>query len=430
VVDQGSFDDSLARWLALVERPDVEQIVKLTLRGPDGRVVPAEVSSIGMVDADGNFAGIHGSTRDISERARLEQELRESEERYRYLVASSPDLVWVTDEHGVFTFISDASRTMVGREPSELMGQPFQSVFAPDAVRDATIRFRWVSRHPSAVHRMRLPFRHADGHDVQVEISGTGMTDENGRFIGAHGAARDVSDRDRLERHLRRQAGELASSEERAHLARELHDSVTQALFSMTLVSRSVELLLDRDPALARTQLAQLRDLQREALVEMRALIFELRPGNIEQDGLVHALRTHSSALQGRIGLPIVVESTLERRLPLAIEETLYRIAQEALHNIVKHAAAQQVRLELDRVKGGVRLRVVDDGRGFDPENVADGHLGLAGMRARAVRIGADFVCESVKGEGTTIEVTVPDAALEAAGTAPGLAGATTIRDV
>ena len=159
-------------------------------------------------------------------------------------------------------------------------------------------------------------------------------------------------------------------------------------------------------------------------------MIFELRPGNIEQDGLVHALRTHSSALQGRIGLPIVVESTLEGRLPLAIEETLYRIAQEALHNIVKHAGAQQVRLELDRVKGGVRLRVVDDGRGFDPENVADGHLGLAGMRARAVRIGADFVCESVKGEGTTIEVTVPDAALEAAGTAPGLAGATTIRDV
>ena len=306
------------RWAALVARPDVEQVVNLTLRGPDGRLVPAEVSSIGMVDADGNFAGIHGSTRDISERARLEQELRESEERYRYLVASSPDLVWVTDEHGVFTFISDASRTMVGREPAELMGQPFQSVFAPDAVRDATIRFRWVSRHPSAVHRMRLPFRHADGHDVQVEISGTGMTDENGRFIGAHGAARDVSDRDRLERHLRRQAGELASSEERAHLARELHDSVTQALFSMTLVSRSVELLLDRDPALARTQLAQLRDLQREALVEMRALIFELRPGNIEQDGLVHALRTHSSALQGRIGLPIVVESSLEGRLPLA----------------------------------------------------------------------------------------------------------------
>ncbi len=391
VIDESSMSEVGVALGGAHAQPDVEQVALLTLRGPDGRIVPVEVSSIGMVDAEGNFAGIHGSTRDISERARLEQELRESEERYRYLVASSPDLVWVTDEHGVFTFISDASRTMVGREPEELLGRPFQEVFSPEAVRDARIRFRWVSRHPSAVHRMRLPFRHADGHDVLVEISGTGMTDEHGRFVGAHGAARDVSDRDRLERHLRRQAGELASSEERAHLARELHDSVTQALFSMTLVSRSVELLLDRDPDQARTQLAQLRDLQREALVEMRALIFELRPGNIEQDGLVHALRTHSSALQGRIGLPIVVETSLEQRLPLAIEETLYRIAQEALHNIVKHAGAQQVRLEIGRARGGVRMRVVDDGRGFDPEQVADGHLGLAGMRARAVRIGAEF---------------------------------------
>ena len=97
------------------------------------------------------------------------------------------------------------------------------------------------------MHRSRLPFRHADGHDVLVEINGIGMV-EDGRFAGAHGAARDVSERDRLERGLRQQAGELAAGEERAHLARELHDSVTQALFSMTLVSRSVEMLLDRDP--------------------------------------------------------------------------------------------------------------------------------------------------------------------------------------
>src|SRR4029453_4086849 len=133
-------------------------------------------------------------------------------------------------------------------------------------------------------------------------------------------------------------------------LARELHDSVTQALFSMTLVSRSVEMLLEKDPDAARDQLAQLRGPQKEALAEMRALIFELRPGNLEQDGLVRALKTHSSALQGRIGLPIVVESDLEGRLPLAAEEGLYRIAQEALHNIVKHAAARQVWLEIRSV--------------------------------------------------------------------------------
>jgi signal transduction histidine kinase len=275
---------------------------------------------------------------------------------------------------------------------------------------------------------MRLPFRHADGRDVMVEINGTGMT-ADGRFVGAHGAARDVGERDRLERDLRRQAGELAAGEERAHLARELHDSVTQALFSMTLVSRSVELLLDRDVEAARAQLAQLRDLQREALAEMRALIFELRPGNLEQDGLARALRTHTAALQGRIGLPIVVESALDERLPLAIEEVLYRISQEALHNVVKHASARQVRLEVGRTASGVRLDVHDDGKGFDPTRVPDGHLGLAGMRARADKIGAKFSVWSVPGEGTRVEVLVPESAIAAGGDAPVSAGPSPIRD-
>jgi signal transduction histidine kinase len=208
-----------------------------------------------------------------------------------------------------------------------------------------------------------------------------------------------------MENELRRQAGELAAGEERAHLARELHDSVTQALFSMTLVSRSIEMLLERDSDAARQQLGQLRELQREALAEMRALIFELRPGNLEQDGLVRALKTHASALQGRLGLPIVVESDLPDRLPLPAEEVLYRIAQEALHNVVKHASAHQVRVEIHAQAGGVRLRVEDDGKGFDPNAVPDGHLGLAGMRARAERIGATFDCSSRIGEGTTVDV-------------------------
>jgi PAS domain S-box-containing protein len=428
VVDPGSFETALDRWAKLVADPMTEQVSTLKLRAPDGRLTPVEVSAIGMLDEDGNFAGIHGSTRDISERDRLERELRESEERYRYLVASSPDLVWLTDAVGTLTFISDAARTMLGIEPTELMGRPYAEIFAPSARRDATVRFRWLARHPMAVHRMRLPFRHADGHDVLVEINGTGMT-ADGVFIGAHGAARDVSERDRLERDLRRQAGELAAGEERAHLARELHDSVTQALFSMTLVSRSVEMLLDRDPAAARTQLAQLRDLQREALAEMRALIFELRPGNLEQDGLTRALRTHTAALQGRIGLPIVVESTLEERLPLPIEEVIYRISQEALHNVVKHASARQVRLEIGRIASGVRLRISDDGKGFDPTRVPDGHLGLAGMRARADKIGARFSVHSVPAEGTTIEVVVPNAAITAAGATPAETELASIRD-
>jgi signal transduction histidine kinase len=249
---------------------------------------------------------------------------------------------------------------------------------------------------------------------VPVEVSSIGTT-VNGVFAGIHGATRDITDRERLERDLRRQAGELASSQERAHLARELHDSVTQALFSMTLITRSTELLVDRDPAAAREKLGSLRELQREALAEMRALIFELRPGNLEADGLLPALRTLAGALQGRIGLPIVVTSELTDRLPLALEEVLYRISQEALHNVVKHAAARQVELAVDRRGQTVVLRIRDDGKGFDAAAVPDGHLGLAGMRARAEKIGAAFAVLSRRGEGTTIEVTVPPDVVERA---------------
>jgi signal transduction histidine kinase len=241
------------------------------------------------------------------------------------------------------------------------------------------------------------------------------MTDATGRFLGITGSTRDVTEREGLERDLRRQAAELAAGEERSHLARELHDSVTQALFSMTLLTRTIEILLDRDLDAARQQLVVLRDLQREALAEMRALIFELRPGNLQQDGLIHALRTHSAALQGRIGLPIVVNGEeLADRLPIEIEEVLYRIAQEALHNVVKHAAARQVRLELIPDGADVRLRIVDDGRGFDPTAVRDGHLGLTGMRARAEKIDAEFDVRSRPGEGTTIDVVVSAEAIAA----------------
>jgi signal transduction histidine kinase len=215
----------------------------------------------------------------------------------------------------------------------------------------------------------------------------------------------------RLERDLRQQAAELAASQERGHLARELHDSVTQALFSMTLLTRSIELLVQRDPEAVVEKLASLRELQRDALAEMRSLIFELRPGSLAEDGLVKALRTHAAAVQGRIGLPIVLTADDIERLPIEVEDGLYRIAQEALHNVVKHAAARQVRLTLAREPDAVRMIIADDGAGFDPSVTPPGHLGIAGMRARADKIGAQLVLTSRRGVGTTIDVRVPVAA-------------------
>ena len=385
--------------------PDLELMTRMELIHADGRRIPFEVSSVG-VRVDGEFGGIHGAARDIGERERLERDLRDSESRYRFLVENAPDVLFATDGDGRFTFLSAAIETMTGYGRDELIGEEFSVLLEESSRPTATERWTALEADPSTPAQAILTLRGKDGRRVPVDIRAIGLIDD-GTFSGIQGATRDISDQVRLETELRRQAGELAAGEERAHLARELHDSVTQALFSMTMVTRSGELLLDRDPATAREQLGQLRDLQREALAEMRALIFELRPGNLEQDGLVRALKTHTSALQGRLGLPIVVESDLTERLPLAVEEALYRIAQEALHNIVKHAKAKQVWVGIHAVGGGVRVRIQDDGRGFDPSTVPDGHLGLQGMRARADRLGATFSCTSRPDEGTTIEVTV-----------------------
>jgi signal transduction histidine kinase len=310
---------------------------------------------------------------------------------------------------------------MTGHPPAELVGGHFSRVVEAKSLPLTLERWNALVAEPHREQVVRIDLIHRDGRKIPVEVSSLGTT-VDGRFAGIHGSTRDVSVRERLEHDLRRQAGELASSQERAHLARELHDSVTQALFSMTLVTRTTEILVDRDPAAAKEKLGSLRELQREALAEMRALIFELRPGNIEHDGLLPALKTHSAALEGRIGLPIVVTSDVLDRLPLAIEEVLYRISQEALHNVVKHAAARQATLSIDHGRGGIRLRISDDGKGFDAAAVADGHLGLAGMRARAEKVGATLEVSSRAGVGTTIEVVVPDdaiAAARAADTAP-----------
>jgi PAS domain S-box-containing protein len=403
-----------ANYAALATEPDVVRHVPLTLVRRDGSTFEAEVTVVGVFE-DGRFVGGQGTVRDVSARERLQRELRESEERYRFLVENSPDVIFSIDADGRYAFMSESIERVTGYRQTDVIGRPFVEFVPEDQL--PVLQDLWLKhqQEPAVEAQVRIELLHADGRRVPFEVSSVGLA-RDGRFAGIQGVARDVSDREALERDLRRQAGELAAGEERAHLARELHDSVTQALFSMTLLSRSIEMLVDRDAETAKHKLSELRDLQREALAEMRALIFELRPGNLEQEGLITALRTHSAALQGRIGLPIVVTSDLTERLPIEIEEVMYRIAQEALHNVVKHAAAHQVRIEVGRSTGGARLRIVDDGKGFDPAAVPPGHLGLAGMRARAERVGGRVDVRSSMGGGTTIDALVP---LEARAIAP-----------
>jgi PAS domain S-box-containing protein len=209
---------------------------------------------------------------------------------------------------------------------------------------------------------------------------------------------------------LYEQAQRGAALEERARLARDLHDSVSQAVYGMTLYTETASRLLAQgDTQAVASYLAELRGTAREALHEMRLLIFELRPPKLEELGLAGALRARLEAVEGRArGLEARVEVGEYERLALDTEEALYRIAQEALNNAMKHAAASQITVTLRQDAPRTLLQVADDGAGFDPAAVPPGRLGLSGMYERAARLGATLTVESAPGHGTHIWVEVP----------------------
>ncbi|MFC4425250.1 PAS domain-containing protein [Deinococcus navajonensis] len=199
-----------------------------------------------------------------------------------------------------------------------------------------------------------------------------------------------------------------AALEERQKLARDLHDSVSQALYGIALGGRTTLRQLERTPEKAPESVRYMLSLAEAALAEMRALIFELRPESLEQEGLSMALAKLASALQARHSLAVSLDLCEEPELAIDTKVALLRIAQEATHNTVKHAGASSVEIHLNGFPDRVELVVQDDGTGFDPSQPREGSLGQKTMRERAQAVGATCTVSSEPGQGTVVRVTVP----------------------
>jgi PAS domain S-box-containing protein len=199
-----------------------------------------------------------------------------------------------------------------------------------------------------------------------------------------------------------------AALEERQRLARELHDSVSQALYGISLGAKTARTLLERAPDRAADPLDYVLSLSEAGLAEMRALIFELRPESLEKEGLTAALDKQAAALRARH--EIEVEATLcdEPEASPEAKETVYRIAQEAFHNTVKHARASNVKLKMKCDSERIGLEISDDGAGFDARGDFPGHLGLRSMRERASRLGGTLEVDTAPGRGTRIRAQIP----------------------
>ena len=220
----------------------------------------------------------------------------------------------------------------------------------------------------------------------------------------AHTMAEEASEREEEYRRLSSQLLNL-QDEERRRLARDLHDAVTQTLFSASLIAEVLPDVWDANEEEGRRRLEELRLLTRGALAEMRTLLVELRPNALVQIPLPDLSRQLCEALAGRTRLPIEISIEGGRKLPPDVQVALYRILQEALNNVVKHSKATQAFVAL-RLRDTVRLSIVDDGCGFELAQVPPEHLGLTIMRERADAIGAQLRITSQPGEGTQVSVT------------------------
>jgi signal transduction histidine kinase len=245
-----------------------------------------------------------------------------------------------------------------------------------------------------SAYRLRVRSVEARSHELEAQV--TERTAE---------LEREVEHRLQVEEALRQSETEKAVAAERSRLARELHDAVTQTLFSASLIAEVLPRLWAKDPERGQQQLEEVRLLTRGALAEMRSLLLELRPEALVKAKMDDLLRQLGRAMTGRTGVPVSVSADVQCPLPAEVRVALYRIAQEALNNAAKHAEASQVDVHFRCNEGRAELSIGDNGKGFDPNQVPPGCLGLGIMRERASAIGADLRVQSQLGQGTEINV-------------------------
>jgi len=385
-------------------------------------------------DINGQPSYLVNMVEDIDDQKRKSEALRESEVRFRAMFDNAAIGIALVGLDRRPIAINEALVQMTGYKIDEggrLTGKSL--TYPPDAAIGEAER-KAVLENKLDAYKIEKRYVHKDGHVFWVRITNSVVRDENGtpKYVLAMTenideqkraaerlAAQDAEHRRQLEQRiaerteelnlanerLREKAAQDAVTAERTRLARDLHDAVTQTLFSTTLIADVLpEIWETRGPDEGKRRLEELRLLTRGALAEMRTLLVELRPNALVEVPLPTLLRQLTEALSGRARINIQLSAEGERKLPADVQVSLYRIAQEALNNVFKHSKASEAVVTL-RMTDSVRLTVADNGAGFDPSTVTADHLGVKIMRERADAIGAKLSMYSEPGEGTQISV-------------------------
>ncbi len=365
------------------------------------------------------FTAMSAAVLSIASELAVEPTLQKLVDAARELVDARYAALGVPDGEGGFAQFLTSGMTQkqydaIGELPRQhgLLGamleapEPYQ---AEDIQQDP--RFEgWPDTHPNMTSFLGVPIVSKSeiigAFYLTMKRGAPLFTDDDRRLIqhlAAHAAVAIENAR------LYERSRELSVVEERNRLARELHDSVTQTLFSLSLIAESAAQLSDVDPEQAKEQIRTVQRLAGEAMQEMRSLVFELRPAELEQDGLVPTLKKHVEVLERVYRKDIDLAVERECRLPLRFERELFRIVQEAITNALKHSEAERLEVRIDMPDGHAKLAVRDFGIGFDVAEAKrrSRRLGLTSMEERAQALGGTLAVDSRLGKGTTVTLEV-----------------------
>src|SRR5258706_769154 len=332
----------------------------------------------------------------------------EREQLFQTVWETATDAMVLSDPDGIVLTANPAYYQLYGYTPEEVVGKDFAIIF-PEAQRQrARQRYQEVFRDPIISPPIESSVIRADGTERLVESSYSFIA-HDGTRMAMLSIVRNITDRKRLEELNYKQTQELAILRERQRLARELHDSVSQLLFGIGLSAQMAREALDETETVqALDAISRIDQYIKAAKAETRLLLYELRPELLEAEGLVSALSKHVAFLSVAHRLQVNGSLDEEPEVPFQVKQTLYRIALEALHNVVKHADASVITLRLACEREALVLEVRDNGKGFDTTRSFAGRLGLLSIQERVAAINGTLSIESGPGRGAILVVSVP----------------------
>ena len=343
---------------------------------------------------------------EITQRKETEDKLRLSEAKYRDLVESANSIILEFDLNGNITFFNRFAREFFGYSEEEILGRNIVGTIVPgvdSAGVDLNVKMVDLRQHPEKYYSSENENTRRNGERVWVAWTNKEIYDEQGNLSHILSIGIDRTEQRKTAAALAQQERENAATNERTRLARDLHDAVSQTLFSASIIADVLPRLWEKDQEKGRKRLEEVRELTRGALAEMRTLLFELRPAALADADLGELLSQLAASITGRARVSVKTEIEGQCALSAETKVGLYRIAQEALNNIAKHSGAKSATVYLRCQPGRVELGIRDNGRGFDPSRVPAKSLGLGIMRERARAIGVLLDIKSKKDEGTEV---------------------------